>query len=410
MRETKYLLVGGGLASLHAAKKIRKNDSHGPVLLIGDDPLPPYDLPSLSKEYLRGIKGEADIIYETKAALEALAVECRLATSVKGIDIVNAYVTLADGDTIRFERLLLAPGTRPRRLDVPGSKLPGVHYLRTMADSRGLAADALPGHRAVVIGAGFIGLETAASLIQMGLSVTVVEAMPEIWPRFADSGLAGFVRKHCEMRGVCFRTGERVEEITGPDRARAVRLASGTSIACDVVCIGIGVIPNIEIAQEAGLEVDNGIVVDSKMQTSRLGIFAAGDVANYPDPVAGRRRRAEHWGHAEYSGQIAGANMSGGAAEYDFVSYVWSDIFDLHIEAAGDEDKIETVIARGEMSASGFTMLYLRDGRLSSYCGVNANPKEFSVLRKLIRNGTSLAGRNAELADPLYPLKTLMGK
>ena len=408
MRETKYLLVGGGLASLHAAKRIRKSDADGTVLLVGDDPLPPYDLPSLSKEYLRGIKSESDVIYETEAALEALAVKCRLATSVKGIDIANSQVTLADGDSIRFEKLLLAPGTRPRRLDVPGSKLPGVHYLRTMADSRGLAADALPGRRAVVIGAGFIGLETAASLIQMGLSVTVVEPMPEIWPRFADSELAGFVRKHCETRGVRFLTSERVEEITGPDRVRAVRLASGASVACDLVCIGIGVIPNVEIAQEAGLEVDNGIVVDRKMQTSRPGVFAAGDVANYPDPVAGRRRRAEHWGHAEYSGQIAGANMSGGNAEYDFVSYVWSDIFDLHIEAAGDEDKIETVISRGAKSASGFTMLYLRGGRLSSYCGVNANPKEFSVLRKLIRNGTSLIGKDAELADPFFPLKTLI--
>jgi 3-phenylpropionate/trans-cinnamate dioxygenase ferredoxin reductase subunit len=408
MRNVKYLLVGGGLASLHAAKKIRKNDASGTLLLVGDDPLPPYHLPSLSKEYLRGIKVESELIYETESDLAAQAIECRLATSVQSLDADLRQATLDGGETVRFEKLLLAPGTRPRRLDVPGSGLPGVHYLRTMADSRGLAADLGPGRRAVVIGAGFIGLETAASLIQIGLTVAVVEAMPEIWPRFADPRLAAFVRRHCEARGVRFLTGERVTGIAGPDRARSVRLASGAVLDCDLVCIGVGVVPNVEVAHHAGLKVENGIVVDERMQTSRPGIFAAGDAANYPDPVAGRRRRAEHWGHAEYSGQIAGANMSGGAAVYDFVSYVWSDIFDLHIEAAGDEAEIETVIARGAMSPKGFTMLYLRDNRLSSYCGVNASPKEFATLRKLIRTRTPLDGKHEALADPLHPLKTLL--
>jgi 3-phenylpropionate/trans-cinnamate dioxygenase ferredoxin reductase subunit len=326
---------------------------------------------------------------------------------VTEINVAQSQVTLSDGETIRFEKLLLAPGTRPRRINAPGSELPGVHYVRTIADSRGLAAESLPGRRAVIVGAGFIGLEVAASLIQMGLSVTVVEALPEIWPRFADARLAAFVRQYCEAKGVKFLNGELVEEIVGPDRARGVRLASGISLSCDLVCIGVGVVPNVEIARQAGLEVDNGIVVDRKMQTSHPGIFAAGDVANYPDPVAGRRRRAEHWGHAEYSGQIAGANMSGGSIDYEFVSYVWSDIFDLHIEAAGDEGSPETVIARGAMNPSGFTMLYLRGGRLASYCGVNSNPKEFPILRRLIRTGTSLIGKQAELADPQYPLRTL---
>jgi 3-phenylpropionate/trans-cinnamate dioxygenase ferredoxin reductase subunit len=242
----------------------------------------------------------------------------------------------------------------------------------------------------------------------MGLHVTLIESMPEIWPRFADRQLACFVREHCESRGLVVRTGQQLDAILGEDGVTAVRLRGGETISCDLVCVGIGVIPNVELALEASLEVENGIVVNHRMQTSNANIFSAGDVANYPDPVAKVRKRAEHWGHAEYSGQIAGANMSGGAIEYDFMSYVWSDIFDLHLEAAGDEGGGTTSIRRGMMTTSGFTMLYLDDDRLISYCGLNANPKEFTALRKLIRNGTSLKGREDELADPSIPIKSFL--
>jgi 3-phenylpropionate/trans-cinnamate dioxygenase ferredoxin reductase subunit len=404
----KYLLVGAGVGSFNAAKRIIKADADACIAMVGKQRVPPYDLPPLSKEFLRGTKSEAQIIYESEDRLRQLGVDLRLSTRVLKLDAEQRIVTLDKGGPIQFEKAFLSPGAQPIPLSAVGAHLPGVHYLRTLDDAAGIIADASASRRAVIVGAGFIGLEVAASLVTMGLDVTVVEAMSRVWPRFADDALAVHVQQHCERNGVKFRLGEMVLEVRGDARAREVITASGAVLPADLICVGIGVRPNIKLAAEAGLRIDNGIWVDDRMRTSAAGIFAGGDAVNYPDPITGNRRRAEHWGHAEYCGQIAGMNMAGGDAKYEFISYVWSDIFDLHLEAAGERGDHDEVVVRGNMASGNFLVLYLKDGALLAYTGVNADPREFTALRRLIRSRQNLNAHLVELANPDINLRTFI--
>jgi 3-phenylpropionate/trans-cinnamate dioxygenase ferredoxin reductase subunit len=408
MRDVKYLLIGGGLASFHAARQIRNADPQGSVLLVSEEPLPPYDRPPLSKEFLTGKKLEAEIIFQTAEALHEQNIELALGCAVEGLDPAMSTALLAGGEEVRFERALIATGGRPIRLKVPGAALEGVHYLRTVSDSAALAADAGRSKEAVVIGGGFIGIEVAASLRQLGLEVTVVEALPYIWARFANPTLSDFVKNYCSERGVLFLTDERLSEFRGDSRLEAVVTASGKVLPCQVVCVGVGIVPNVELAQNAGLAVDNGIVVDGRMETSAPGIFAAGDVVNFFDPVFGKQRRVEHWGHAEYTGQIAGRNMAGGDQQYDFLTYVWSDIFDLHLEFAGDESEHEKVLLRGRPEDGSFLMMYLKGGTVTAFFAVNVPPREFAVVRQLIRQRKDVSGRESDLEDAAFNLRQLL--
>jgi NADPH-dependent 2,4-dienoyl-CoA reductase/sulfur reductase-like enzyme len=260
----------------------------------------------------------------------------------------------------------------------------------------------------VIVGAGFIGLELAASLTQKGVRVAVVEAAPHIWSRFADAMLAGFFQDYCARRGIAFHTNEKVSEIRGERGPSVVVTMAGRELPCDFVCIGVGIVPNVELARQAGLAVDNGIVVNEFLQSSHPDIYAAGDVAQYLDPVFRKRRRVEHWGHAEYSGQLAGRNMAGAGEPYDLLTYVWSDIFDLHLEFAGDESDHDQILLRGRPEEAPFTVLYLRGGALRAYFAVNGESREFPILQRLIRTGKSLAGREAQLQDPGFAVEELL--
>jgi NADPH-dependent 2,4-dienoyl-CoA reductase/sulfur reductase-like enzyme len=407
MKATKYLIIGGGLAAGQAAKVLREADAHGPVTLVGEEPYVPYDRPPLSKEFLRGEKPRDALFFDPESYFHEHAVELVLGTTVERLDLAGKTAALANGEVVAFEKALIATGGRPVRLRLPGGDLPGVHYLRTLDDSAAIAAEASPGRRAVLIGAGFIGMEVAASLTQRGVRVTVIETQPHIWARFADATLAGFVQDYCTRRGVVFHTSEAVREIRGESRTSSVVTRSGKELPCDFVCIGVGIVPNVELAQAAGLAVDNGVVVDEHLRSSHPDVYAAGDVANYLDPVAGKRRRVEHWGHAEYCGQLAGQNMAGSGNPYDLLTYVWSDIFDLHLEFAGDESEHDHVLLRGRLEDGAFTILYLKGHVLTAYFAVNTGSKEFPALQRLIRQKKDLAGREAEIQDPTFALKGL---
>ena len=406
-RETKYLMIGAGLASFHAAKQARKSDPEGSILIVGEQPLPPYDLPPLSKEFLRGEKTTDDIIFESSEILAGQAIELLLGVRVTALDPASHTATLDNGERVRFGKALIATGGRPIELHIPGIELAGVHYLRTAADSESIALAAATGSKALVIGAGFIGLEVAASLRQRGCEVTVVETAPHIWARFADEKLAGFIQDYCSRRGVRFLTSEVVTELKGDLRVEQAVTRSGATLDCDLVVIGIGIVPNVELAQAAGLEVDNGIVVDAQMRTSHPDVYAAGDVVNFPDAAFDKRRRVEHWGHAEYGGQIAGRNMAGGENSYDLLSYVWSDIFDLHIEFAGDESEHEQALMRGSYADGSFMIIYLKGGRATAYFALNTDVREFSMIRRAIRARTDLTGREADLQDKQFNLREL---
>ncbi len=251
-------------------------------------------------------------------------------------------------------------------------------------------------------------MEIAASLRIMGCEVTVIEAMDRIWPRFGDAGIAEVVQGDCEARGVRFMMGETVVAIDGEMSASSVATASGEAVPCDFVVVGIGIRPNVDLARKAGLDVENGVVVNRLMRTSAPTIFAAGDVVNYFDPIVGRQMRGEHWGHAEYSGQLAGANMTGGQAEYDFMNYAWSDVFDLHIESAGHIEDYDEVVVRGRIEERKFTSLYLRQNVLVAYCAMNCEPIDFASYRKLIRNRQDLGARVEELRDPDVRARSLV--
>jgi 3-phenylpropionate/trans-cinnamate dioxygenase ferredoxin reductase subunit len=408
MRDFKYLLIGGGVACFQAAKQIRRTDPSGSVLVVSDEPLPPYDRPPMSKEYLLGKKSVADVVYEPAETLAEQRIELALSTRVEKIEPATSIALLANGEAVRFEKALIATGGRPVRLNLPGASHSGVHYLRSAADADSLAFDAHAATGAVVIGGGFIGLEVAASLRRLGLEVTVIEALPYIWARFANQSLSGYVQGYCEERGVRFITGERVSEFRGDGRLEAVVTGSGEVVPCQVVCIGVGIVPNVELAVNAGLIVDNGIVVNEKLETSHAGIYAAGDVVNYFDPLFGKRRRVEHWGHAEYTGQIAGRNMAGENQDYDFLTYVWSDIFDLHLEFAGDESEHDRALLRGSLSEGSFMIIYMKAGLVTAFFAVNVSPREFAAVRQLIRQKKDLSGRESELQDANFNLRGLV--
>ena len=277
-----------------------------------------------------------------------------------------------------------------------------------MEDSEAIGGEAAPGKRAVIIGAGFIGIEIAGSLTQKGVQVTVIEAMPHIWPRFTNETLASYFQSYYEGKGVAFSTSETVERIGGGQRPTSVLTKSGREIPCDFVCIAVGIRPNVGLAEAAGLKMDNGVVVDERMQTSHPDVYAAGDVVNYPDPVFGKRRRVEHWGHAEYTGQVAGQNMAGGDAKYDLLTYVWSDIFDLHLEFAGDESEHGQMVVRGKFEEDSFTVLYLKEGLLRAYFAVNTDAKEFPVFQRFIRRKKDLSGLIGQLEDTSANLRSLL--
>lgn len=408
MKSTKYILIGGGLASGQAAKQLRQQDPHGSITLVGEELHVPYDRPPLSKEFLRGKKARDALFFDPAEFFREQGIELLLGVSVQRLDLRTKTAVLANEEALAFEKALLATGGRPVRLKLPGSDLPGVHYLRTLDDSAALAAEADPGKRAILIGAGFIGMEVAASLRERGVQVIVIEAQRHIWPRFADSTLAGFFQDYCTQRGVTFYTNETITEIRGQGSPASVLTRSGREFPCDFVCIAVGIVPNVELAQQAGLKVDNGIVVNEYLQGSHPDIYAAGDVANYLDPIFGKRRRVEHWGHAEYCGQLAGQNMAGARNPYDLLTYVWSDIFDLHLEFAGDETEHDQVLRRGRFEEKSFTVLYLKQHVVTAYFAINTPSKEFPVLQRLIRHKKDLTGKEAQLQDTTFAIKELL--
>ena len=404
----RYLLVGGGLAGAKAAEQLRRQDAQAAITLVSDEAALPYDHPPLSKEFLRGEWPRERVFFQTESYYREQGITLRLGAPAQRLDLSSKRVTLADGATLEFDKLLLATGARPRKLRVPGAALPGVHYLRTLSDCEALRDEARRGRRAVVIGAGFIGMEVAASLTQLGVQVTVLEAAPSIWSRFLDERLAGHFQRYYESKGISFRVGVTPTAVQGEERARAVTTASGEEIPCDFVCVGVGIEPNTELAAEAGLKVENGVVTNEHLETSHPDVYAAGDVVSYYDPVFEKQRRVEHWGHAEYTGLLAAQNMAGERSKYDLLSYVWSDIFGLHLEFAGEEKEYDQLLVRGSLAENAFIVLYVKLGILRAYLAINASQREFPPLQRMIRRKVDLSAKVSQLQDPGVELRSLL--
>jgi 3-phenylpropionate/trans-cinnamate dioxygenase ferredoxin reductase component len=399
-----HVIVGASLAGAKAAETLRAEGFDGPIALIGEEEERPYERPSLSKDYLLG-KAERETIYVHPQAWYAdHGVDLRLGTLVTGVDPLAHEVTLADGSLIGYGRLLLATGSAPRRLPLPGADAEGVLYLRRVGDSDRIRTTLQTATRIAVIGAGWIGLETAAAARSAGVEVTVLEAaelpLLRVLGREVAESFAGLHREH----GVDLRFGVQVAEITGSGgQADGVRLADGSHIPADAVVVGIGITPNSQLAEAGGLEIGNGIVVDAGLRSSDPDIYAAGDVANAYHPVLGRHVRVEHWANALNQPQAAARAMLGQDVAYDRVPYFYTDQYDLGMEYAGyvEPGGYDRVVFRGDVEGREFVAFWLRGGRVLA--GMNVNIWDVNeVIQAIVRGGRTVdTGR---LADPGVPL------
>lgn len=358
----RVVIVGGGAAGLAAAQTLRKEGYAGSLTVVSADQAAPYDRPNLSKDYLAGVAPEDWLPLRERKFYEDERIELELGARVAAIDVEDSAVRLETGARLGYDALLLATGAEPIRLRVPGGDLPHVHYLRSLADSRAIIAAAAGAQRAVVIGASFIGLEVAASLRARGLDVHVVA--PETVPmqNILGEELGRFIRATHEARGVVFHLGETVASIGG----EAVRLTGGEAIAAEVVVAGVGVRPAVELAERAGLAIDRGILVDEYLETSVPGIFAAGDIARWPDHRTGERIRIEHWVTAQRQGQTAARNILGRKERFEAAPFFWSQHYDVVVDYVGYASSWDRIEVDGSVAASDCTVNYfLRDHKLA---------------------------------------------
>ncbi len=402
MKSTTYLLIGGGLAAGKAVKGIREEDPEGAIILVNKEPRLPYHRPPLSKGLLRGKQAKDEIFLESEEFYDEQGVTTILGTTVESLDLDAKEATLSNEEVIAFEKALLTTGGTPILPDFPGSDLPEVYTLRTVVNSLAIREAAETHERAVIVGAGFIGMELAASLTQLGVDVSVVEMMPQLWPRFTDEALAGFFQDTFVDRGITFYLEETVEKILGTEHVEGVKTASGKSLPADFVCVAVGIRPNVALAEEAGLDVNNGVIVNKFLQTSHPDVYAAGDITNYPDPYFDKRRRVEHWGQADYTGGLAGRNMAGAEQPYDLLTYVWSEIFDLHLEFGGDETESDEMLQRGEFEDESFARFFLKDGRMTAFFAVNPDDDDLGAWNQLIADEVDLSDRKDALTDPEF--------
>ena len=400
-----FVIVGAGMAGGKAAETLREEGFDGGVVLIGAEPERPYERPPLSKDYLRGESERAGVyLQDDPSWYEQHEVQLRTSASVESLDVGERAVLLEGGEHIDYEALLLATGAEPKRLAVPGADLEGVHVLRTLDDCDALRGVLDRGGRLVVVGAGWIGCEVAASARQRGMEVAVIEPQSVPLERVLGSELGAFYRDVHLEHGVVMRLGIGVEAIEGAGRVERVRASDGTMLEADAVLIGVGVAPRTALA-EGVLDVDDGILVDAGLRTSVEGVFAAGDVANHDHPLLGRLR-VEHWANALEQGPAAARAMLGQEVSYDRVPYFFSDQYDVGMEYAGHSRPDDEVVFRGDPATREFIAFWLRDGRVAA--GMNVNVWDVNEhIQALVRSGMSVDV--ARLTDPDVALEDIAG-
>jgi 3-phenylpropionate/trans-cinnamate dioxygenase ferredoxin reductase component len=400
-----FVIVGAGMAGGKAAETMREEGFDGRVVLIGAEPERPYERPPLSKDYLRGESERAGVyLQDDPSWYEQHEVQLRTSASVESLDVGERAVLLEGGERIDYDALLLATGAEPKRLAVPGADLEGVHVLRTLDDCDALRGVLDRGGRLVVVGAGWIGCEVAASARQRGMEVAVIEPQSVPLERVLGSELGAFYRDVHLDHGVVLRLGTGVEAIEGAGRVERVRASDGTMLEADAVLIGVGVAPRTGLA-EGVLDVDDGILVDAGLRASVEGVFAAGDVANHDHPLLGRLR-VEHWANALEQGPAAARAMLGQEVSYDRVPYFFSDQYDVGMEYAGHSRPDDEVVFRGDPATREFIAFWLRDGRVAA--GMNVNVWDVNEhIQALVRSGMSVDV--ARLTDPDVALEDIAG-
>jgi NADPH-dependent 2,4-dienoyl-CoA reductase/sulfur reductase-like enzyme/nitrite reductase/ring-hydroxylating ferredoxin subunit len=362
----KIVIVGGGAAGFAAAEKLRREQYQGSIVMLSNDAAPPVDRPNLSKDYLAGTASEEWVPLRPDSFYAENGIKLRLAANVTAIDARSRDVVLADGSKVAYDRLLLATGAEPARLSIPGADMAHVHTLRSLADCRTIIARAKTARWAIVLGASFIGLEVAASLRARGIETHVVAPDKRPMERILGPQMGDFVRALHEEHGVIFHLDDTAVAI----ESKRVMLKSGGTLDADLVVVGVGVRPRTELAEKAGLALDRGVVVDSYLQTSAPHIFAAGDIARWPDPHSDENIRVEHWVVAERQGQTAALNMLGHREKFTAVPYFWSQHYDIPINYVGHAEKWDELAIEGDIAAKDCLLRFKRDRRLLAVASI----------------------------------------
>jgi NADPH-dependent 2,4-dienoyl-CoA reductase/sulfur reductase-like enzyme/nitrite reductase/ring-hydroxylating ferredoxin subunit len=356
----RIVIVGAGAAGFAAAEMLRRQDFSGSIVMLSSEATPPVDRPNLSKDYLAGSAPEDWLPLRPDDFYKEAAIDLRLKTEVASIDTKARQVVLAGGEAIGYDRLLLATGAEPVRLPIPGADQPHVHVLRSLADCRAIIASATGARRALVIGASFIGLEVAASLRARDLEVHVVGLEQRPMERVLGPAMGDFVRSLHEEHGVIFHLGDTVTAIDG----KRATLKSGAVLEADVVVVGVGVRPRLALAEKCGLAIDRGVTVNAYLETSVAGVFAAGDIARWPDPHSGENIRVEHWVVAQRQGQTAARNMLGQREIFDAAPFFWSQHYDVPINYVGHAEKWDEIAVDGDIAARDCLLRYKSAGRV----------------------------------------------
>lgn len=399
---TGIVIIGAGHAAGQAAASLRQAKFEGPITIIGDEAHVPYQRPPLSKQYLAGTQLADKVYLRAEKFYTDKDIQLMLDTRATQIDPSTKTINLDNGETIAYEKLLISTGSRPRKLSIEGSDLSGIHYLRTMDDVDGIRADVKPGANLVIVGGGYIGLEVAAVGIELGMNVHVLEMEERILQRVTTPEMSAYYHKLHTDRGVHIHTQTGVTGFSGNGSVEKV-LCGDESFDADIVIVGIGIIPNIEIAEEAGIHCDNGIVVDDHCRTSDPDIYAAGDCTNHPNPLMNKRLRLESVPNAMDQARVSTANMLGDDKVYAAIPWFWSDQYDLKLQMVGFSADGDSQVLRGDIDTHQFAIFYLKDGKVVAADAVNS-PKEFMLCKQLVGKPAD----PAKLADPETDLKSLL--
>jgi 3-phenylpropionate/trans-cinnamate dioxygenase ferredoxin reductase component len=384
-----FVVVGANLCGGSAVQTLRQEGFDGRIVLLGEEPELPYERPPLSKEYLRGEHSRDSLFVQPAAWYEENRIDVRLGTRAIAVDSAKRAIDLSDGERLEYGALLLATGGRPRR--IPGEPLERVLYLRTIGDADRIRSELVGGRHLVVVGAGFIGAEVAASARTLGLEVTSLEVLEVPLERAIGEEMGRLYAEIHREHGIELRTGEGVESVEQTAGGVLVRTTRGAAIEGDAVVVGVGIEPNIELAESAGAKIENGIVVDEFCRTTMDGVFAAGDVANHWHPVFGRHVRVEHFDNAIKQGAAAARNMMGRAEPYDDPHWFWSDQYDQNLQYAGYAASWDEIVVRGSTKERNFVAFYLNDGVVLAALGLNRG--------KDVRRAMKLIGKKAQ-PDP----------
>ena len=401
----KFVVIGGGHAAGQAVASLRQDGFDGAIDVIGDEPYVPYQRPPLSKQYLSGEQTIERVYLRAAAFYAERNITLHLGVRSERIDRQAHEVTLSNGKTLSYDKLLIATGSRARHLNIQGHELAGIHYLRTIDDVDAIRAEFGTGKRITIAGGGYIGLEVASVAVVNGLAVTVLEMEDRILKRVTTAAMSAFYHRLHTSRGVVIRTSTKVSGFEGSGRVETVLTEAGERIPADLVIVGVGIIPNTEIASAAGIACDNGILVDDHCRTSDPDIYAAGDCTNHPNALLGRRLRLESVPNAMEQARVATANMNGGDATYASIPWFWSDQYELKLQMVGFSADGDVAVVRGDPGANQFATFYLKNGVVVAVDAVNS-PREFMASRQMVDKRAK--PDPAKLADPKVPLKELM--